>query len=76
MVSGYSQNKLRFDGFTEKYKTILIAKDYNQKFVMDFFDTFSFVARITILGTLLVIIFIPKLMIHQLGVQTTFIMEI
>ena len=40
---------------------------------MDFFDTYSLVARITTLRSLLAIASIHKLIIHQMDVKTTFL---
>jgi hypothetical protein len=47
------KKKLRSDGTIDKYKTMLMAKGYTQKEGEDFFDTYSSVARLTIMRVLL-----------------------
>lgn len=57
----------------EKQKARLIAKGYNQKKGLNCFNTYSLVAKIFILRTLLVITFIYKLIIHQKDMKIMFL---
>jgi hypothetical protein len=47
------KKKLRSNGNIDKYKASLVAKGYTQKEGEDFFDTYSPVARLTIICVLL-----------------------
>jgi hypothetical protein len=47
--------KINFDGSIERYKVRLVAKGYSQQYDMDYEETFSPVAKITIIRTLIVV---------------------
>jgi hypothetical protein len=67
------KKKLRPDGTIDKYKARLVAKGYTQKEGEDFFDTYSPVARLTIICVLLSLAASHGLLIHQMDVKTTFL---
>jgi hypothetical protein len=69
------KKKLRPDGTIEKYKAMLVAKGYNQKEGKDFFDTYSFIARLTTIRVLLSLATSYDLLVHQMEVKTTFLNE-
>jgi hypothetical protein len=50
-----------------------VAKGYTQKEGDDFFDTYSPVARLTIICVLLSLAASHDLLIHQMDVKTTFL---
>lgn len=67
------RRKRRVDGSIEKYKVRLVAKGFTQKQGIDYFDTYSPVARIATIRLLIAIAAIHKLYIHQMDVKTAFL---
>jgi hypothetical protein len=67
------KKKLRLDGTIDKYKAMLVAKGYTQKEGKDFFDTYSPVARLTIIRVLLSLATSHGLLIHQMDVKIAFL---
>lgn len=54
-------------GSLDKYKARLVAKGFSQKQIIDYFDTFAPVTRISSIRVLIVLASIHKLFIHQMG---------
>jgi hypothetical protein len=67
------KKKLRSNGTIDKYKARLVAKGYTQKEGEDFFDTYSPVARLTIIRVLLSLVVSHSLLFHQMDVKTAFL---
>ena len=64
---------MKTDGTIEKYKARLVVQGFGQKAGIDFFDTYSLVARISTIRVLLALASIHNLFIHQMDVKTTFL---
>jgi len=56
--------KIKADGTIDKYKIRLVIKEFKQQKDLDYFNTYSFVSRITSMWMLIDITVINKLKIH------------
>ena len=63
--------KINLDG-SFVFKMRLVAKRFTQKQNIDYFDTFTLVARISSICILLALASVYKLVIHQMDVKTAF----
>jgi hypothetical protein len=67
------KKKLQPVSTIDKYKARLVAKGYTQKEGEDFFNTYSPIARLTIIRVLLSLAASHGLLVHQMDVKTTFL---
>jgi len=66
-------NKYRSDGQIERYKARLVAKGYNQRFGVDYHQTFAPVARLETIRTMMALAAELKLKIWQFDVVTAYL---
>nr|GEZ26760.1 zinc finger, CCHC-type [Tanacetum cinerariifolium] len=67
------KRKMKVDGSIDKYKARLVIQGFRQKKVIDFFDTYAHVARISTIRLLLALAAINDLVIHQMDVKIVFL---
>ncbi|KAL0286941.1 UNVERIFIED_CONTAM: Retrovirus-related Pol polyprotein from transposon TNT 1-94 [Sesamum angustifolium] len=61
------------DGTVDKFKARLMAKGFKPKEGIDYFDTYSPVARLTIIQGLMALALVYNLSIHQMNVKAAFL---
>ena len=64
---------MRPDGSIEKFKAKLVVVSYTQKKRIDYFKTYSLVAKIAIIRILIALTTIHNLAIHQMDVKMAFL---
>ena len=67
------KKKMKVDGTIDKFMARLVTKGFTQKYGVDYFDTYSPVARIATICVLLTLSSIKNLVIHQMNVKTAFL---
>lgn len=75
-IIGYKwifKKKMKADRAIDKYKVRLVAKDYNQKKDINYFDTYTSVSKISLIRVLIALVGAHNLFIHDIDVKTVFL---
>ncbi|KAL0449743.1 UNVERIFIED_CONTAM: Retrovirus-related Pol polyprotein from transposon RE2, partial [Sesamum latifolium] len=67
------KKKLKPDGTVDKFKARLVAKGFKQKEGINYFDTYSPVARLTTIRVFIALASVYSLPIHQIKVKIAFL---
>ncbi|GJX21058.1 zinc finger, CCHC-type containing protein [Tanacetum coccineum] len=67
------KRKLKVDGTIEKFKARLFIQGFRQKSMIDYFDTYALVARISTIRSLIALASIYTLIIHHMDVKIAFL---
>ncbi|KAL0445569.1 UNVERIFIED_CONTAM: Retrovirus-related Pol polyprotein from transposon TNT 1-94 [Sesamum latifolium] len=67
------KKKMKVDGTIEKFKARLVIQGFRQRPGIDYFNTYTPVARISTIRLLIALASIHNLVIHQMDVKTTFL---
>lgn len=65
--------KAKSDGYLQRYKACLVAKEFTQQYVMNYEETFVLVAKMTTICTLIVVASIRQQHIFQMDVKNVFL---
>ncbi|RVW45850.1 Retrovirus-related Pol polyprotein from transposon RE1 [Vitis vinifera] len=65
--------KLRFDGSLDWYKACLVDLGNKQEYGVDYEETFAFVAKMTMIRTILAIVASQSWQLHQMDVKNVFL---
>ena len=65
--------KTRSDGTIDRYKACLVARGFTQEYGIDYEETFSLVARLSSVGTLIVVSVARKWPLFQMDVKNVFL---
>jgi hypothetical protein len=61
------------DGYVSRYKTRLVAKGYAQTYGIDYEETYSLVAKMTTIKTIIVMVATKGWSLHQMNVKNVFL---
>ncbi|GKB36575.1 zinc finger, CCHC-type containing protein [Tanacetum coccineum] len=67
------KRKIKVDGTVERFKARLVIQGFKQKSVIDYFDTYAPVVRISTIRLLIALALIHSLIIHQMDIKTAFL---
>ena len=57
------------DGTVERFKAWVVIRGFNQRYGIDYFDTYAPVARIATIRVLIALAAVQKLVMHQMDVN-------